>query len=328
MGRAGRDTAQNRRRQDGRIDPRSVGRARMPRARRLRRAFLAAGLVFAAILALGLAYSASRLAGVEVLLQTPAARAEMLRPAYRITMPPDRAPGARVPVALLLSGCDGPRDNLVRYAEALAGIGWAAMVVDSHTPRGLTDFDLWRAVCAAAVLPGPERAGDIAVALADLHDTDWADTSRLALIGASHGGWAVHDFLALASEGRAPHGLTDWPAALRDDPLRGLVGVVTLYPYCGVAGVAARAGWHGGPPVLMLLVRDDRITDEDACLALADRERALGVPVETHLYPGVTHGFDTRERSVLSGLRFDEAATEDAVRRMAAFLQGRGGPAD
>jgi dienelactone hydrolase len=290
----------------------------------IRKALLGATIAVAVMVVLGLSYSASRLAGVEVLLDTPVARADLLRPAYRVTLPPDRIVGTRVPVALLISGCDGPRDNLARWAETLAGIGWASMVVDSHTPRGLTDFDLWRAVCAGAILPGPERAGDIAVALAELHATDWADTSRIALIGASHGGWAVHDYLALASEGRPPHGLTDWPSGLHTDPLRGVVGVVTLYPYCGVAGVAARAGWESGPPVLMLLAEDDTITDEAACLALADRERAVGVTVETHVYPGVTHGFDTEERSVLSGLRFSAAATEDALRRIAAFLQPLG----
>jgi dienelactone hydrolase len=290
----------------------------------IRKAVLGSAIAVVIMVVLGLSYSASRLAGVEVLLDTPEARADLLRPAYRITLPPDRVAGTRVPVAVLISGCDGPRDNLPRWAEALAGIGWASMVVDSHNPRGLTEFDLWRAVCAGAVLPGPERAGDIAVALAELHGTDWADMTRVALVGASHGGWAVHDYLALASEGRAPHGLTDWPEPLRDDPLRGLIGVVTLYPYCGVAGVAARAGWERGPPVLMLLAEDDTITDEDACVALAERERAVGVSVETHVYPGVTHGFDTEERSVLSGLRFDADATEDALRRITAFLQGLG----
>jgi dienelactone hydrolase len=287
-----------------------------------RRVWPAASLAVALAVAVGLAYAATRLVGVAVLLDTPEHRADLLRPAYRVTLPPGAAPGTRHPVALLLSGCDGPRDNLARWAAALADIGWASMVVDSHGPRGLGTLDLWRAVCVAAVLPGPERAGDIAVALADLPATDWADPSRVVLIGASHGGWAVHDFLALAADGRPPHGLTSWPAALRSDPRRGIVGAVTLYPYCGAAGVAARAGWTGGPPVLMLLARDDAIADEGACLDLAARQRAAGVAVETHVYPGVTHGFDTQERSVLSGLRFDAAATGDVLRRIAAFVQG------
>ncbi len=320
------DLSPRRRDGRGRFDPRAVPRAGLTRRQRARRGVLAGFAVFALVAGLGLAYSASRLAGVEVLLDTPEARGDLLRPAYRVTLPPDSAPGTRHPVALMISGCDGPRDNLGRWAAALADIGWASVVVDSHGPRGLNNFDLWRAVCAAAVLPGPERAGDIAAALAELHATDWADPSRVVLIGASHGGWAVHDYLALASEGRPPHGLTDWPAVLRGDPRRGIVGVVTLYPYCGAAGVAARAGWTGGPPVLMLLADGDAITDEDACLDLAARERAVGVQVRTHVYPGVTHGFDTRERSVLSGLRFDPAATDDALRRITAFVQGL--PAD
>ena len=47
-----------------------------------------------------------------------------------------------------------------------------------------------------------------------------------------------------------------------------------------------------------------------------------GVPVETLLLSGVTHGFDQQERAALSTLVFDEAATEKALDRGAAFLDG------
>jgi dienelactone hydrolase len=142
----------------------------------------------------------------------------------------------------------------------------------------------------------------------------------VALIGASHGGWAVLDLLSLAGEGRVPHGLTAWPPSIAAAPLAGVVAAVTLYPYCGVASLAGRRGWTGGPPVLMLLAEDDAITGETACLALAARQQAAGGRVETHVYPRVTHGFDQQDRSFLSPLEFDPAATADALSRMMAFL--------
>ncbi len=56
------------------------------------------------------------------------------------------------------------------------------------------------------------------------------------------------------------------------------------------------------------------------CLAIAGRMAARGQPVETVVLEGVTHGFDQEERSELSLLEFDPAATEAALRAGAAFL--------
>ena len=45
-----------------------------------------------------------------------------------------------------------------------------------------------------------------------------------------------------------------------------------------------------------------------------------GVPVETLMLAGVTHGFDQEERAALSTLVFDEAATAETLARGMDFL--------
>ena len=44
------------------------------------------------------------------------------------------------------------------------------------------------------------------------------------------------------------------------------------------------------------------------------------MPVEVLLFDGVTHGFDQQDRSALSPLVFDEAATAEAMTAAREFL--------
>ncbi len=112
--------------------------------------------------------------------RTPEALSALLAPAYRVAMPEGEGP---FPMALLFSGCDGPKDNLDRLSEALVAAGWGAVIVDSHGPRGIDRAEVWRLVCSGVTLPGAERAGDIAVALADVRAMDRVDAERIAWSG-------------------------------------------------------------------------------------------------------------------------------------------------
>lgn len=262
-----------------------------------------------------------RLTQVSVARQAPEALSEMISPFYRVIRPEGDGP---FPTALLASGCDGPKDNLARWAEALNRAGWAAVVVDSHGPRGLTADPMWRLVCAGALLPGGARAGDLAVALADIRRMSFVDPERLGLIGASHGGWAVLDLLALADRGRRPENLRRWPAAPGNDPLHGVVAVAALYPYCGPASRVRRAGWQRDVPVLIVSVAEDTIVPEADCLAVAERAEAAGLPVTVSRFSGVTHGFDQQEKSVLTTLRYDAEATARLSEQLERFFADAG----
>ncbi len=278
--------------------------------------WIALGIAAALLVAVA-ANTLGRYTGLTVARTSPDALSALLSPHYRITRPEGDGP---FPAALLFSGCDGPRDNLDRWTAELTARGWVTIVVDSHTPRNFGDYQIWRLICAGQLLTGAERAGDVATAVSDARALPFVDPDRIALVGASHGGWAILEYLSFADHGETPPSLDAWPGGPPGTPLDGIAGAVLLYPYCGQLSRAARRGWRTPVPVLFLLVENDGIADEAACLRLARQEAARGLPVETETYSGVTHGFDQQEKAPLSTLRFDEAATTAAVSRAGAFL--------
>lgn len=240
----------------------------------------------------------------------------LLAPYYRVTTPTGDGP---FPTALLASGCDGPKDNMALWADELKKIGWASVMIDSHTPRGYDEFQLWRLICVGQVLPGAQRAGDLAVALRDVAKMPFVDPERLVLLGASHGGWSILDLFALAAENRRPYGLTRWPDGPKPDEL---AGAVLLYPYCGFLSRVSDVGWSANTPMQFILVEGDQITNEDDCLAVIDRMSAEGRPTQTTIIQGATHGFDQQDRSFFSPLQFNQDATDKAIAVVTSFLEG------
>jgi dienelactone hydrolase len=247
----------------------------------------------------------------------PAALSAKLAPYYRPMVPPGPGP---FPTALLFSGCDGPKDNVVRWGEMLNAHGWAAVIVDSHGPRGFSEYEVWRLVCAGQLFMGSERAGDVLVAIDDARGMRFVDPDRIVLIGSSHGGWAIMDLLALDPPRRLPTNLAGLPSGGPADPLDGVVGAILLYPYCGQANRARRNGWQRPIPTLFLLSADDAIAPSEPCLRIAEALEARGLPVETVTFEGVTHGWDQQDRSALSPLAFNAEATEAAMAIAREFL--------
>lgn len=267
-------------------------------------------LLVIGVAALGFALNSLRgYTGHTVPRVAPEALSRLLAPTYRIETPAGDGP---FPVMLLFSGCDGPKDNLDRWAAMARDEGYATMIVDSHGPRGFQDLQIWRLICAGQLLTGQERAGDVAVALADALDLPFAD-GRLVLFGASHGGWSILDLLALHGRGEVPYNLTAWPDRIARDGLSPVAGVILTYPYCGIMSRVRRAGWRHPAPVGFLLAEGDAIADEERCEDLAARMRDRGLPVTVRVFDGVTHGFDQNVRSPLSPFAFSPAATDKAL---------------
>lgn len=242
--------------------------------------------------------------------QDPADLYAQLAPAMTWSLPEGAGPH---PVAILLSGCDGPKGNLDDLAGALVGEGWASVIIDSHSPRGLDDHQLWRLVCSGQILNGAERASDVAVTLAEIRRRADLDPGRIALIGLSHGGWAALDFLALSDADRVPPLLTGWPDNLGQPAHRGVSAAVLFYPYCGPAAVGSGGQMPPDTRYLFLLVDGDTITNEERCLDLAETLRLGGAEVLVQTFTGVTHGFDQEVKSGLSPLEFDPEAKDEAI---------------
>ena len=290
---------------------------RTPRATRLRRAAWA-GLAVALALVLGVAGNTARqVTGIVLFPDSPVERLVLLAPHWQLALPDGPGPH---PALVLLSGCDGVRDNMDRWADAARAMGFATLIVDSHTPRNLDDFEAWRLVCAGQQLTGAERAGDLAVALAHLRADPAVDPARLAVLGASHGGWTVPDFLTLTDAADPPPGLTAWPEGTGTAARAGLRAAIALYPYCGAASRAGALGWDWPGPVTMILVADDAITGEAPCRDLAGQRDRAGHPVALTVIDGVTHGFDQQDRSALSPLHFHAQATAQAAAIIAGAL--------
>jgi dienelactone hydrolase len=295
----------------------------MERARwqRIRWAVMGAAAVAALLLLAVAGNSLAHYRGWAVPKLDAAALSQKLAPFYRVMTPPGAGP---FPTALLFSGCDGPHDNMQRWGAMLNARGWAAMIVDSHGPRGFSEYETWRLVCAGQLFMGSERAGDVLVAIDDARRQRWVDPERILLVGASHGGWAIMDLLALDPPARLPFNLARLRPDAPEDPLAGVIGTILLYPYCGRANRARPDGWRRPVPALFLLSVDDMVAPSGNCVAIAEAMQARGLPVETLMFEGVTHGFDQQHRSPFSTLDFDEEATAEALAAGAAFLDSVG----
>ena len=240
-----------------------------------------------------------------------------LKPHYTVSKPEGDGP---FPTALLFPGCDGPKDNMITWSDRLVAEGWAAVVVDSHTPRDLEEPASWRLVCAGQLMPGPERAGDVLVSLADAAELPFVDANQMALIGMSHGGWSITELLAIGPPARLPVNLDAMPQPLVGRGLNGVRAVVLVYPWCGLASRARHEGWDHDASILFVLAEQDIIAPAFECRLLAGTLGKQGRDVEVVSFPGVTHGFDQKERAVGSLLEYDAQATSKTLDRAMRFL--------
>ncbi|MDO5657391.1 MAG: dienelactone hydrolase family protein [Paracoccus sp. (in: a-proteobacteria)] len=284
--------------------------------RELRRYILIAALVFGLPLLLVAANVTFRDRGLELAADPPEVRLEALRAHWRLRLPDGDGPA---PLALLLSGCDGPADNLDSYADILDAMGWASLILDSHSPRGLDQLQAWRLVCVGQVLSGAERAGDVAVAVAAMAQDPRIDGGRMVILGASHGGWAGLEYLAHLGRALPPPGLSAWPEPRRDSAAR-VQGAFLLYPYCGLFNRADTQGIQRMIPLRFVLAEHDRIVENESCLALVDALRADGQEVALDVIEGVDHGFDQQRKAPGSLLVYDEGAAARVDAMLAAFI--------
>ena len=212
----------------------------------------------------------------------------------------------RRPAVLLFHGCGGVKPSLPRRASEFVEDGYVAIIVDSFAGR---DTD-WRRVCDGLEMFGDQRAADVLVGLDFARDHPRVDADRLFIAGYSHGGWAVLESLAYTDE--LPRGLSDGPT----DPLAGVRGAITWYPYCGAA-TRFSEGWENPIPVLMLLAAEDEITAPEPCVEVAGRQEVAGQPMELHVFEGVSHAFDTGEDWIVA---YDARQHQAALARQQAFL--------
>jgi len=180
----------------------------------------------------------------------------------------------RVPAVAIFHGCGGPGQNTARMAGLLASWGYAALVVDSFSARGLKDIcgRNWPTQADAEA-----RAGDIDAALAWLAAQPGIDPDRLAVMGYSYGG-GVAMLRALT-------------AKPRDGAVSPARAVVLVYPDCALAdslGPSIRVR----QPTLFAMGALDDWTPVSQCKTVIDRIAMGQHLVETRIYEGAHHSFD------------------------------------
>ncbi len=203
------------------------------------------------------------------------------------------------PAVIVLHGCNGVSPNTWAWARRLASWGYAALVINSFSARGLSQ------VCGGSrALPGPRRAMDAFAAAAYLRARPDIDGKRIAALGYSHGGWT-----ALAAS---------WARSAQRAGAPPFQAVVAFYPYCPKVA----------PPLandLLILLGDaDDWASAARCVAYVDKYGADAAHRPSlQVYPGARHSFDAkRPERVYFGhhLAYDPKATADAVERTRKFL--------
>jgi dienelactone hydrolase len=205
------------------------------------------------------------------------------------------------PTVIVLHGCGGLSSNQTLWATRLRDWGYAALVLDSFTARGV------RSVCAPSMQPlvtPRDRAGDVLSAAVYLRTLPVIDGARIAVLGNSHGG-ATAAFVTRREYDRLYPGL--------------LAASVDYYGGCG------RADDHGTVPLLALAGEaDDWGSPAKSCRAFGGGLKP-DQPFEVYTYPGVVHAFDNPAGSALSineghKMQYDYGAATDSFERVRAFL--------
>lgn len=194
------------------------------------------------------------------------------------------------PVALILHGCGGKTPFLEAYAQTAVAAGYAAIVVDSLKPRGMSPLDAKLTVCTGVRLRGLKRAADLFAVMAWLEDQAWADHQRIFLAGWSHGGWTIMDGYAVGDNAARITGLADAdPMMLRSR----VKGALLVYPYAGYPSLTSRQGWgEAGPKVWSVLAGKDQVVGWKYAKAAFDRLSRDGLAVDTVFHADATHAFD------------------------------------
>jgi dienelactone hydrolase len=209
-------------------------------------------------------------------------------------LPPGPGP---FPAVIVLHGCAGLGASQWIWARRLNGWGYAALIPDSMTPRGV------KRVCEPALqnlVTWWDRAGDVGSAAAWLRTRPEVDPRKIAVLGLSHGGATA----AIATE-RAYAGF-------------GLRAAVDYYGPC------VNPDLHGDVPLLVLVGgNDDWGHPGKRC---QEFEAALkpGQVFDLHIYPDVYHAFDNpnmvRMASNSHIMEYNQPAAADSYNQVHAFL--------
>ena len=204
-----------------------------------------------------------------------------------------------VPAVVLMHGGSGVLPYQHVWARELRGLGFATLVVDSFSGRGLA-----RIANQLDALNGPSRVLDAYRSLALLAAHPRIDRQRIAFMGFSHGGTA--GILAMQRRFKKTYGPADADYA----------AWLFFYAYCNTQVVGELE--VSGTPIRFFHGSADTWTPLSPCRAYADRLREAGADAVMTEYPLAQHGFDNPQAPPL-------ARIADAMNPSACFFVEKDG---
>lgn len=248
--------------------------------------------------------------------ETVQQRIDALLVGSELYMPEGEGP---FPVVLQFHGCGGKKNLQARWAETARAAGWAVLVVDSYGHRGIDRFQAYATVCTGLQLWGRERAGDLYAMLEWARGQSWADTSRIAAAGWSHGGWTVLDAMALQPGAEAEK--VTRLSGLLEEPLAGLVGAFILYPWQGFGALAPSRGLRFDIPIQAIVGSADSVVGGNSVARTLASMKTPRTPINVELFEGATHAFDEIEAADWR-VRYSPELTARAHGMYTEFLNG------
>lgn len=197
-------------------------------------------------------------------------------------------PGA-TRVVLISHGSQGIDSRMYDYVDALAAAGFAALVIDHWTPRGIADTHNDYAAASAKGANEYNMAADSLTAAAWLRQRGYR---KVGSIGESQGGGAaimLQQKFAIAGVER--NMLRLWGGPFSAQPLD---AVVALYPYCGYRN--AKRDAYAGTPFLFVTGAEDDETPSRYCERHVGWMNARGGQARIVVLPGEGHSFDAPYR--------------------------------
>ncbi|MGB9365377.1 MAG: dienelactone hydrolase family protein [Xanthobacteraceae bacterium] len=211
------------------------------------------------------------------------------------------------PAVVHLHGCAGlPKaikagNDQGFWSERLAGWGYAVLVVDSFTTRGIEQ------ACTGIGTGIAGRIADAYGALAYLSAQPFVDAKRIALLGFSQGA-----ITALSLVGARDFEIVE------NEAEHHFKAAITFYPSCPAEGAMT-------VPTLILIGALDDWTPASACTTMIKNRGGAGSPVRLVIYPGTHHGFDIVSlqpgREVFGHhVEYNETAAHQAIEEVGRFL--------
>jgi dienelactone hydrolase len=263
---------------------------------------------------------------VHVEKYTPEELASLLTPHFIIKHPPGDGP---FPAVICFPGSGGvffPNGDIgladVKWADYFVSLGYAYILVDSYTGRGFTYDDISK-VSAGRKFWGPELSGDVLIAITEVRKLPYVNPNQLAIMGHSHGGWAIMSLLSMDLNENLPPNLSSLPV----QSMVGVKGAIVLYPFCPPSFFLDSGGdnWNTSIKTLVLMGGKDPLTE--GCLKTISILNEKSKPVIYHVYPSAYHGYDAPPEDFIKSLEWfknskppDLEATADSRERVKVFL--------